>query len=105
MGRQPLLLGRAAACLLIAAAPYAGRAQEAGGAVPTPGQPQPATPAASGERIEASEDIVVIGRLPQSPIPPSRVPAAVQVLDADELPVWAPPLSWALTHLSHTMPE
>jgi len=85
MGRQPLLLGRAAACLLIAAAPYAGRAQEAGGAVPTPGQPLPATPAASGERIEASEDIVVIGRLPQPPIPPSRVPAAVQVLDADEL--------------------
>src|SRR5207237_10292647 len=27
----------------------------------------------------------VIGPLPQPPIPPSRVPAAVQVLDADEL--------------------
>ena len=45
-------------------------------------QPEPAAPATS---VEASEDIVVIGRLPQSSLPPSSVPSAVQVLDVEEL--------------------
>ena len=45
-------------------------------------QPEPAAPATI---VEASEDIVVIGRLPQSSLPPSSVPSAVQVLDVEEL--------------------
>src|SRR5690349_6666418 len=72
-GRAPI----AAACLLVAAVPSGGRAQESGAMPPDAGPP--------AERIEASEEIVVIGRLPQTPLPPSSVPAAVQVLDADEL--------------------
>jgi outer membrane receptor protein involved in Fe transport len=50
--------------------------------VPAGVQPEPAAPATS---VEASEDIVVIGRLPQPPLPPSSVPSAVQVLDVEEL--------------------
>ena len=61
-----------AACLLFAAAPSG--AQQAG-----------ESPAAAPKSVEASEEIVVIGRLPQSPLPPSSVPAAVRVLDAEEL--------------------
>jgi len=50
--------------------------------VPAGVQPEPAAPATI---VEASEDIVVIGRLPQSSLPPSSVPSAVQVLDVEEL--------------------
>jgi outer membrane receptor protein involved in Fe transport len=35
------------------------------------------------ERAEAEEEIVVIGRLPQLPLPPSSVPAAVHVIEGD----------------------
>src|SRR2546425_11508995 len=82
MGGRALV---SAACLLIAAVPSGGRAQERGGAAPAPAQPDAGTPEGPADRIEASEEIVVIGRLPQSPRPPSSVPAAVQVLDAEEL--------------------
>src|SRR5438067_1407842 len=61
-----------AACVLFAATPSG--AQQAG-----------ESPAAAPKSVEASEEIVVIGRLPQSPLPPSSVPAAVRVLDAEEL--------------------
>jgi outer membrane receptor protein involved in Fe transport len=50
--------------------------------VPAGVQPEPAAPATI---VEASEDIVVIGRLPQSSLPPSSVPSAVQVLYVEEL--------------------
>jgi iron complex outermembrane receptor protein len=50
--------------------------------VPAGVEPEPAAPATI---VEASEDIVVIGRLPQSSLPPSSVPSAVQVLDVEEL--------------------
>jgi len=63
-----------AACLLFAAAPTGSRAQQ-------DGQSPPAAP----KSVEASEEIVVIGRLPQLPLPPSKVPAAVQVIEGADL--------------------
>ena len=53
----------------LVAVPLAGaRAQEGGGAVSAPEQPR---------KREASEEIVVIGRLPRLPLPPSSVPASL----------------------------
>src|SRR6266850_2344973 len=75
MGRRALVLCRAAACLVVAAPLATARAQEDGGAVPAPEQPR---------KREAAEEIVVIGRLPRLPLPPSRVPASVQVIEEEE---------------------
>src|SRR5256885_1572527 len=66
----------AAAILLIAAA--AARAQDGGTAA------QPPSSADAGPQ-EASEEIVVLGRLPQVSLPPSSAPAAVVVLDRAQL--------------------
>src|SRR6267143_4313411 len=71
MGGRALV---AAACLLCAAAPTGARAQQDG-----------PSPAAAPKSVEASEEIVVIGRLPQLPLPPSSVPAGVQVIQAGDL--------------------
>ncbi|HYS10494.1 MAG TPA: TonB-dependent receptor [Myxococcales bacterium] len=97
MGRPALVLSTATACALLAAGavrarpePAAAPGAEAGGqdAATSPDagpQAHPdAGPAAAGTR-EASEEIVVIGRLPQLPLPPSRIPASVHVLDAGKL--------------------
>ena len=75
MGRRALVFCRAAACLVVAA-PFAGvRAQEDGGAASAPEQPR---------KREASEEIVVVGRLPRLPLPPSSVPASVHVIEEEE---------------------
>src|SRR5467141_538572 len=71
MGGRALV---AAACLLCAAAPTGARAQQDG-----------PSPAAAPKSVEASEEIVVIGRLPQLPLPPSSVPAGVQVIQEGDL--------------------
>jgi iron complex outermembrane recepter protein len=79
MGRQALVFRSAAACLLLAA-PLAGSgAQESGASVPAAGQ------------VEAEEEIVVVGRLPQSRLPPSSVPAPVQVIVGEALQSAGPP--------------
>src|SRR5438309_3807342 len=74
-----------AASVALASIVAGARAEEGG----PPKQPDPAgTPAdrQSGSRlVEASEEIVVIGRLPQPSLPPSKVPAAVQLIDRGEL--------------------
>ena len=88
MGRQALVVCRAAVCLLVAAPLGTARAQEDGGVASAPGQPDPSAPQGTGQeppgKGEASEEIVVIGRLPQLPLPPSSVPASVQVVEEDE---------------------
>src|SRR5215813_9558162 len=61
-----------AACLLLA--PAGARAAE-------DKDPPPAAP----KNIEASEELVVIGRLPQLPLPPSKVPASVSVIERTDL--------------------
>jgi len=71
MGGRALVF---AACLLFAAAPTGARAQQ-------DGQSPPAAP----KSVEVSEEIVVIGRLPQLPLPPSSVPAGVQVIEGADL--------------------
>src|SRR5438309_7083256 len=76
---------KVAASVALASIVAGARAEEGG----PPKQPDPAgTPAdrQSGSRlVEASEEIVVIGRLPQPSLPPSKVPAAVQLIDRSEL--------------------
>lgn len=90
MGRLALVFCWAAACLLVVAALATARAQEREEALPAPGQPEPSTSQGAGKQqttkmVEASEEIVVIGRLPQLPLPPSNVPAGVQVIEGEEL--------------------
>src|SRR5438132_7781778 len=97
MGRPALILSTAAACALLAAGAVRARSEAAaapgaeGGGQDAASSPDAgpqahpdAGPPAAGTR-EASEEIVVIGRLPQFPLPPSRVPASVHVVDAGEL--------------------
>ena len=69
-GRAPI----SAPCLAVALVCAAARGEENGRANPAPPQ-----------SVEASEEIVVVGRLPQLPLPPSSVPAAVHVVDGAEL--------------------
>ena len=71
MGPRELI---AAACLLFTVAPAGVRAQQAAD-----------SPGAAPKPVEASEDVVVIGRLPRLPLPPSKVPASVQVIEAADL--------------------
>jgi outer membrane receptor protein involved in Fe transport len=88
MGQQLLAFRTAAACLLIGAAHAIAHAEEPGGDRPPAEQsePSPPTPAKPPSKpVEASEEIVVIGRLPRLPLPPSSVPAAVQIVDKSEL--------------------
>jgi len=72
MGQHRSVVGTAAVCLLVSAAFAAARAEEGadGGVEPS-------------KRGEAEEEIVVIGRLPQLPLPPSKVPASVHVIGDD----------------------
>jgi iron complex outermembrane recepter protein len=70
MRQHRSVVGRAAACALVSAA-VAARAEEGGadaGVEPS-------------RRAEAGEEIVVVGRLPQLPLPPSKVPASVHVIE------------------------
>jgi iron complex outermembrane recepter protein len=73
------------AALALASVVASARAEDGG----PPAQPDSgATPAvrpSGSATVEASEEIVVIGRLPQPPLPPSKVPASVQVIDRGEL--------------------
>ncbi|HET7791533.1 MAG TPA: TonB-dependent receptor [Gemmatimonadales bacterium] len=89
MKPQARALRHIAACLLIAAAPRGGRAEQGGGDRPPAAQPDPPAPqdpAQEGTKPkEASEEIIVIGRLPRLPLPPSSVPAAAQVFELKEL--------------------
>src|SRR5438067_2411877 len=71
MGPRELI---AAACLLFTVAPAGVRAQQAAD-----------SPGVAPKLVEASEDVVVIGRLPRLPLPPSKVPASVQVIEAADL--------------------
>jgi len=88
MGRRSLVFCRAAACLVVAAPLAIARAQEDGGVVPAPEQPDPSASQGTGQhpprKPEASEEIVVIGRLPRLPLPPSSVPASVHVIEEEE---------------------
>src|SRR5882724_1148185 len=74
MGQHRSLFGAAAACLLLSAASGTARAEEPGadGGVEPP------------KRKEAEEEIVVVGRLPQLPLPPSKVPASVHLIEGDD---------------------
>jgi iron complex outermembrane recepter protein len=88
MGRPAFVRSKAAAFVLIAASlgalaqdvtqPASGSAQAATSAPPDAGQPAAGT-------AEASEEIIVVGRLPQVPLPPSRVPANVHTIDGAEV--------------------
>ena len=71
MGGRELIC---AACLLFAGAPAGAGALEAG-----------ESPPEAPKSVEASEDLVVIGRLPRLPLPPSKVPASVQIVEGTEL--------------------
>src|SRR6266481_5795016 len=75
MGQHRSLFGAAAVCLLVSAASATAQAEEPGadGGVEPP------------KRNEAGEEIVVVGRLPQLPLPPSKVPASVHVIEGDSL--------------------
>ena len=87
MGRPALVLSTAAVCALLAAAAGRARAEagaEAGGQ-DGGGSPDAGPDGGPGGTREISEEIVVVGRLPQIPLPPSRVPASVHVLEAGKL--------------------
>jgi outer membrane receptor protein involved in Fe transport len=76
-----------AGLVIIAAALDGARAQDRARSAPDAAQPGlPGTPDAGNPPAtnEAAEEIVVIGRLPQVPLPPSRVAASVQAIDAAE---------------------
>src|SRR5512140_1273456 len=86
MKQHARALCRVAACLLIAAAPRGGRAEQAGGDRPPAAQPDPQASSQEGPKpAAASEEIIVVGRLPRLPLPPSSVPAAAQVLEQKDL--------------------
>ncbi len=74
MGQHRSLFSAAAVCLLVSAASATAQAEEPGadGGVEPP------------KRNEAGEEIVVVGRLPQLPLPPSKVPASVHVIEGDD---------------------
>ena len=79
MGRPAFVRSKVAAFVLITGLLDSARAQDAA-------RPAPSTPPDAGQpaTTEASEEIVVVGRLPQVPLPPSRVPANVHAIDAAE---------------------
>lgn len=71
--------------MVIAAALQGARAQESAPLPADAAQPGASTAPDAGQPAEASEEIVVVGRLPQVPLPPSRVPASIHTIDAAEV--------------------
>ena len=71
--------------MVIAAALEGARAQESAPLPADAAQPGASTAPDAGQPAEASEEIVVVGRLPQVPLPPSRVPASIHTIDAAEV--------------------
>jgi len=77
MGMQPSVPCRAALCLLTLATFAAPAAEET--------QTRPAVEEPVATITDAPVEIVSTARLPQAPLPPSRVPAAVQVIESADL--------------------
>ena len=89
MGKQLPLSHRAALCLLVLASFGASGAEDEGGRAPpkpkAPTQAQPAVEEPVATIMDAPIEIVSTARLPQEPVLPSLVPAAVQVIGSEEL--------------------
>jgi len=77
MGMQPSVPCRAALCLLTLATFAAPAAEET--------QTRPAVEEPVATITDAPVEIVSSARLPQGSLPPSRVPAAVEVITSEEL--------------------
>jgi len=88
MGRRSLVFCRAAACLVVARRSLPPARKRTAEPCPRPSSRIRPAPQGSGQhphrKREASEEIVVIGRLPRLPLPPSSVPASVYVIEEKE---------------------
>src|SRR3954470_7482287 len=82
MGMQPPASRRAALCLL-AFASFAAPGAEEHPAPPPQTKPVVEEPVAT--ITDAPMEIISSARLPQAPVPPSRIPAAVQVIESADL--------------------